>query len=79
MPPQVFSASDQTYGQSSHFKRQHTDMRNLIQNTHFKETLVSKIKKDVLNELVQKQLKEIKIDPRNKASELRRISALSKI
>jgi hypothetical protein len=79
VPAQVLSTSNQTYGKSSHFKRQHTDMRSLINNTHFKETLVSKIKKEVLDELVQKQLKEIKIDPRNKASELRRNSALRKI
>jgi hypothetical protein len=54
-------------------------MSDLIHNTHFKQSLVDKIQREVLSELVQKQLKTIKIDPRNKASELRRLSALNKL
>lgn len=72
VPKKVFQTQDQTYGLTSNHKREYTGMGDLIHNTILKQTLADKIKKEVLSELVQKQLKNLKIDPGNKASQLRR-------
>lgn len=51
----------------------------MIENNHFKDSLADRIKQDVIEDIVSAKLRNLKLKTGNKASELRRHSAVEKI
>ncbi len=69
---------DIVYGNPSFFKKEFTEVKDVIQNVPLKEALINKIKQDLVQEELDKQNKKI-IDWRNKAFLMRHETALNKI
>jgi|LauGreDrversion4_2_1035121.scaffolds.fasta_scaffold105613_3 hypothetical protein len=69
VPHAILAQEDRVYGDPSFLKQGYTELKEVIENTHFKETLLDKVKRDLVQELEMK--KKLKQDWRNKAFELR--------
>lgn len=69
VPHAILAQEDRVYGDPSFLKQGYTELKEVIENTHFKETLLDKVKRDLVQELEMK--KKLKHDWRNKAFELR--------
>jgi len=57
------------YGAPSFHNQGYTEIKEIIENTHFKQSLLDKVKKDVISGLECN--KKAKLDWRNKAFEVR--------
>lgn len=54
-------------------------MKDLIENNHFKEVLAEKVKKEVIKDLMDAKLKQMRGENNTKSFDLRRRSALVKL
>ncbi len=75
----MFDQSEKAYGKSSFHNQDYTEMKDIIQNTHFKNILVDKVKNNVMTDLIEAKIRSIHPKQANRASELRKLSAIEKI
>ena len=75
-PESILEQVDKVHGKSSFHKQDYTEMKDIIQNTHFKNILKEKVKSDVMTDLIQTKLNSIQPKQANRASELRKLSAI---
>lgn len=63
------SQKDYTHGSPSFFKKEYTEIKEIIENKHLKQTLLDKVKSDLISGLdINKKVKQ---DWRNKAFQVR--------
>ena len=83
MPPSVFSEkNDRSYGASTFHKREYTDIKDIINNKLFKETLAEKVQDQVLADMAGAHMRKAKAEAlhtANRSALLRRDAALNKL
>lgn len=56
VPAHVFTeGSERVYGAGSFQGKNYTDIKDVIHNTHFKETLVEKVRDGIVDDMVERQ------------------------
>lgn len=76
VPHAILDQEDRVYGNPSFHGQGYTELKEIIENTHFKETLLDKVKRDLVSELEIN--KKVKQDWRNNAFNMRQKHALDK-
>jgi hypothetical protein len=70
---------NKTQGKGTFHKQEFTEMKDLIENNHFREVLAEKVKKEVIKELMNAKMKQLRGENGTKSFDLRRKSALTKL